>query len=278
MNNLYFIPNNIQITFDPLWINKIEKILFNNTYDPWRGFEKDIKIAFKNSKRVTENVMNSIRRFYTSFRYYDNEPLMFQDIPFNYIVQTLPKLDTKVKKIIINPPATIIIWEDGTKTVVKTHKEDEKAYDPEKGVLFCYLKKIMGKWYYQTLTDLLNNDNLLFQFVKKIIFNDQMTIVIWDDGTKTYAKCNESQYDEEKGLAVCLLKKMMGGSVYIDTIKPQVESAIKEIPVSVDIYQLIGNSIKELGNITGDIYNALSDFISCVSDCIAKINANLNKR
>lgn len=43
-----------------------------------------------------------------------------------------------IKKIILNDPATIILWEDGTKTVVKTHNED---FDAEKGIAMCFMKK-----------------------------------------------------------------------------------------------------------------------------------------
>lgn len=43
-----------------------------------------------------------------------------------------------IKKIIFNDPATIILWEDGTKTVVKAHNE---SFDPEKGVAMCFMKK-----------------------------------------------------------------------------------------------------------------------------------------
>ena len=43
-----------------------------------------------------------------------------------------------VKKIIFNDPATIILWRDGSKTVVKTHNE---PFDPEKGVAMCFMKK-----------------------------------------------------------------------------------------------------------------------------------------
>ena len=43
-----------------------------------------------------------------------------------------------VKKIIFSDPATIILWNDGSKTVVKTHNE---PFDPEKGVAMCFMKK-----------------------------------------------------------------------------------------------------------------------------------------
>ena len=37
--------------------------------------------------------------------------------------------------IIINPPATIVKWADGTKTVVKCQNNEE--YDAEKGIALC---------------------------------------------------------------------------------------------------------------------------------------------
>ena len=46
------------------------------------------------------------------------------------------------KQVIYNDPATIVLWDDGTKTVVKCHPED--VYDPEKGFLLCCAKKLFG--------------------------------------------------------------------------------------------------------------------------------------
>ncbi len=44
--------------------------------------------------------------------------------------------------IIINPPATIVKWADGTKTVVKCQNNEE--YDAEKGIALCFMKKMCG--------------------------------------------------------------------------------------------------------------------------------------
>lgn len=44
-----------------------------------------------------------------------------------------------------------------------------------------------------------------------VIFNDPATIVFWSDGTKTVVKCCEDDvFDEEKGLAMAVLKKLSG--------------------------------------------------------------------
>lgn len=54
-----------------------------------------------------------------------------------------------IKKVIFNNPATIVLWNDGTKTVVKCSEND--TFDPEKGLAFCFLKKLLGNNYYKTI-------------------------------------------------------------------------------------------------------------------------------
>lgn len=58
----------------------------------------------------------------------------------------------QIEKVIFNDPATIVIWKDGTKTVVKAHNE---AYDPEKGLAMAITKKALG------------NEGNYFETVKK---------------------------------------------------------------------------------------------------------------
>lgn len=65
-----------------------------------------------------------------------------------------------------------------------------------------------------------------FPSVKKVIFNDPATIVIWGDGSKTVVKCqNGEKFDKEKGLALCYMKKACGNksnfnNVFKEWIKP----------------------------------------------------------
>lgn len=47
-----------------------------------------------------------------------------------------------IKKVIFNDPATIVFWEDGSKTVVKC--QDGDIYDPEKGLAMAISKKALG--------------------------------------------------------------------------------------------------------------------------------------
>lgn len=51
-------------------------------------------------------------------------------------------LKPKPTKVIFNGPATIVFWDDGTKTVVKC--TERETFDYEKGVALCYMKKFLG--------------------------------------------------------------------------------------------------------------------------------------
>ena len=48
----------------------------------------------------------------------------------------------EIKELVFNDPATIIFWEDGTKTVVKA--QNGEAFDKEKGFCMAIVKKLFG--------------------------------------------------------------------------------------------------------------------------------------
>lgn len=48
----------------------------------------------------------------------------------------------KIKKVYFNDPVTVVLWEDGTKTIVKSGEGD--IYDPEKGLAMAIAKKALG--------------------------------------------------------------------------------------------------------------------------------------
>lgn len=47
-----------------------------------------------------------------------------------------------IDRVMFQPPATIIFWTDGTKTVVKAQNGDD--FDPEKGMAMAIAKKFFG--------------------------------------------------------------------------------------------------------------------------------------
>lgn len=51
-------------------------------------------------------------------------------------------LTPQIKNVIFNPPATIVFWNDGTKTVVKCQNQEE--FDHEKGLAMAFFKKMHG--------------------------------------------------------------------------------------------------------------------------------------
>ena len=61
-----------------------------------------------------------------------------------YMFKYLPK----IKNVVFNNPATIIFWEDGTKSIVKCMETD--TFDPEFGFAMCICKKALGDQYKKT--------------------------------------------------------------------------------------------------------------------------------
>lgn len=91
-------------------------------------------------------------------------------------------------------------------------------------------KSLTGEWYmnidgtetreyyatYRTSDGTLCRDKIYDRIafipeIKKVIFNEPATIIIWGDGTKTVVKCGENDtYDAEKGMAMAIVKKVYG--------------------------------------------------------------------
>ena len=49
-------------------------------------------------------------------------------------------------------------------------------------------------------------------FIEQVIFNEPATIVKWSDGSKTVVKCTDDKFDQEKGLAMAIIKRLCGNS------------------------------------------------------------------
>ena len=75
----------------------------------------------------------------------DKEMKMLAKVALNNMFgakNTERKNDMKIKKVYFNEPATVVLWEDGTKTIVKAGEGD--IYDPEKGLAMAIAKKALG--------------------------------------------------------------------------------------------------------------------------------------
>ena len=74
-----------------------------------------------------------------------NEEYTTSAIPSADLILNLYKVHSQlcnleIKKVLYKNPATIVFWNDGSKTVVKCQKKE--TYDPEKGLAMAILKKM----------------------------------------------------------------------------------------------------------------------------------------
>ncbi len=104
-------------------------------------------------------------------------------VPVNYCTNTIikpkqynfsghiPHTDVYIKSVIYSNPATIVLWNDGTKTVCKCQYPD--VYSEETGLAICILKKVFGAIEVSKLfSDWIPTQNSLF--AEKITLKDVM--------------------------------------------------------------------------------------------------------
>ena len=93
-------------------------------------------------KKKHEDMPDILRYAFVTTRnpYFDHKFSLDEDLS-----ETLPTIkfrpQPKIENVIFNDPATIVFWDDGTKTVVKNH---DGVFDPEKGLAMAIAKKALG--------------------------------------------------------------------------------------------------------------------------------------
>lgn len=73
------------------------------------------------------------------YSYDTKKPSVTYDTKKPSVTNGLPR----ITNVVFNDPATIVFWEDGSKTVVKCNPDCD-FYDPEKGLVMAMVKKIYG--------------------------------------------------------------------------------------------------------------------------------------
>lgn len=107
-----------------------------NQLAPWLNDSKDAKeLALSRYLRYKKN--NEYKKEVAKYCSHD---VITTEAVFN-ATRTVQTVIPKIKDVIYNRPATIVFWEDGTKTVVKCKNE---KFDPEKGLAMAFSKKILG--------------------------------------------------------------------------------------------------------------------------------------
>ena len=116
----------------PVTIDYIE-----TTADTFPKFEGHVTGTAKVSYRSLDDIRNDDE----VNKYCYNDVIATRDF-INSIYGINSSHIPEIKNVIFNDPATIVFWEDGTKTVVKCQDGDE--FDPEKGLAMAIVKKAYG--------------------------------------------------------------------------------------------------------------------------------------
>jgi hypothetical protein len=91
--------------------------------------------------------------------------------------------ETDIRGAYFQPPYTTVKWSDGTTTTVKCDAED--AYDPEKGVLLCFAKRLFaGGKYNDALRKALGMvPDLSGEITRVVTLNDGSRLFYRGDGS-----------------------------------------------------------------------------------------------
>lgn len=144
------------------------------------------------------------------------------------------------KKIIFNGPATIILWSDGSKTVVKV--SDGDVFDPEMGICLATIKKFyprfakFGHNYYKHIKYICDGryDTTKLN-IKAVYFNDPLSVMIFDcwNGVrlnappeyKVFVKCGpDEEFNKEKAVCMMICKRLFGNAFYRKIVKPNIDA------------------------------------------------------
>lgn len=95
-------------------------------------------------KAMYDPSLGNVRQTQVILDYFDAHCFMERNMTIP--IPTVPK----IRKVIFSNPATIILWADGSKTVVICSERD--TYDPEKGMAMAISRKALGNKgnYYNT--------------------------------------------------------------------------------------------------------------------------------
>lgn len=121
------------------------KLYFQDTttgeMKPYEGI-KSITPAYPNGYFDTDMAMTREEMMKATERYCLNDVAVTEKLFKEEKIMRFETCKPTIKNVIFNDPATIVMWSDGTKTVVKCGEND--SFDPEKGIAMCCMKKLLG--------------------------------------------------------------------------------------------------------------------------------------
>ena len=114
----------------------IEVIMPNSGVTIYKIFDIEVIISTKELNTITLRKKDERRNEMPVERKSTNSNIYYAS------VTAKSTFAPSIKKVIFNYPATIVLWSDGSKTVVKC--QDGDIYDPEKGLAMAISKKALG--------------------------------------------------------------------------------------------------------------------------------------
>lgn len=136
----------IVIIFEALksWYESYHNRLFEHLENAFDKKEDKIEIHHFHNKPIMDRRYGNVNLLGEHYRRYCHDDINNTKEMWPKVNPHLPKETVKmpkIKEVRFNGPATIIFWEDDTKTVVKAHDED---VDYEKGLAMAIAKKALG--------------------------------------------------------------------------------------------------------------------------------------
>lgn len=130
----------------PMWISGCHKCPFNYGYEPKDRKPCDRMDCYECWNREipepTGFVTNHLCKWVLPVPKEDPDFVKIAKAGLNSIYGKSKIKMPSIKQVIFNDPATIVIWADGEKTVVKC--QNGEPYDPEKGLAMAITKRALG--------------------------------------------------------------------------------------------------------------------------------------
>ena len=127
-----------------------------------------------------------------------------------------------IERVIFNNPATIVIWSDKTKTVVKCQPGD--IYDPEKGLALCISKKFLGnkgnfnevfkKWIPEVVEVIDDKDDEIRVGSKVEVVNSGRLYSAYEKWVERNVKTDADRYKWGRG-STQLFRNLIGRVLYL---------------------------------------------------------------
>ena len=124
-------------------LNQMPELIIRDSFNRWVSRHKLPNLRLDELAYILDQVKRKYNLEVKDYiRAYELDLSLYPFFKLNTTNTTNTTKLPEIKDVIFNEPATIILWTDGTKTVVKC--QEGEGYDPEKGMAMAISKKALG--------------------------------------------------------------------------------------------------------------------------------------